>query len=331
MKINNKGFAFTTMIYGILALMTLILYAILNIEKSSSDAAYYYSEGILNELNNCVFEEITLENCYSLAEGDCDVRAYNECLGIAGDEASETGVIISEVIKEKFNAGASDIQKDPTDSKRYIYVGNNPNNYIYYSGRLWRIISVEPDGNLKLIDYTFDESRAWDLNSDKNWDVSSIKNYLNNDYLTKISDRTKMISGKWIYTMISKNESLSGKLSINEFNAQQIAQEKTNGTYAQVGLLSIGDYIKATTKSNCRNEMIGTEGCISWLSEYTGWTINVDRDLVSSSKAFYFSNNSSIAEQSTLEVNSFYPVIFIDRNSMYLKGDGTIDNYYALK
>ncbi len=331
MKINNKGFAFTTMIYGTLALMTLILYAILSIEKSSSDAAYYYGEGILNELNNCVFEEITLENCYSLAEGECDVRAYKECLGIASDEATEAGLIISEVIKDKFDAGASDIQRDPTDNKRYIYVGNNPNNYIYYSGRLWRIISVEPDGNLKLLDYTFDESRSWDLSTDKKWDISSLKNYLNNDYLTKIADKTKMISGKWIYTLVSKTESLSGKVSINEFTAQEKGQEKTSSLYAQVGLLSIGDYIKATTNNSCRNEMIGTEGCISWLSQYPGWTINIDKDLVNRSYAFYFNNSSSIAEQSTMEVNDFYPVIFIDRNSMYLKGEGTIDDYYALK
>ena len=46
MKLNNKGFAFSTMLYGTLALITLILYIILGINKGASDEIYFYGDEI---------------------------------------------------------------------------------------------------------------------------------------------------------------------------------------------------------------------------------------------------------------------------------------------
>ena len=40
---------------------------------------------------------------------------------------------------------------DATEPNRYIYKGQNPNNYITFNNELWRIISVENDDTLKII------------------------------------------------------------------------------------------------------------------------------------------------------------------------------------
>ena len=33
---------------------------------------------------------------------------------------------------------------------RYVYKGINPNNYLKFNNELWRIISFEPDGTIKI-------------------------------------------------------------------------------------------------------------------------------------------------------------------------------------
>ena len=43
------------------------------------------------------------------------------------------------------------LYKDTYETNRYIYKGNNPNNYIKLDNDLWRIISIESDNTLKVI------------------------------------------------------------------------------------------------------------------------------------------------------------------------------------
>ena len=45
------------------------------------------------------------------------------------------------------NAG---LEKDPYEC-RYFFTGANPNNYITFNNELWRILSVECDGSIKII------------------------------------------------------------------------------------------------------------------------------------------------------------------------------------
>ena len=84
MKIDNKGFAFSTMLYGLLAVMIILLMLIFGLYKGSSEEAFYYSSVTDVKLNQCVNEEIALEECYRNSNS-CSVVAYHACLGIEDD------------------------------------------------------------------------------------------------------------------------------------------------------------------------------------------------------------------------------------------------------
>lgn len=57
----------------------------------------------------------------------------------------------------------------------YYYGSKSTNNYLYFAGRLWRIISIDSDGNIKIIT---DEIQTI-LKSDTNYQDSDIYNFLN--------------------------------------------------------------------------------------------------------------------------------------------------------
>ena len=69
---------------------------------------------------------------------------------------------------------------------RYVYKGKDPNNYLNFNNELWRIISFEPDGTIKIIKTQNLQNIPFDEANSNNWETSSLSSYLNNTYLKSI-------------------------------------------------------------------------------------------------------------------------------------------------
>ena len=57
----------------------------------------------------------------------------------------------SDTLKGKVVTEGDGLYEDKYARGRYVYKGGNPNNFIKFNNELWRIISVETDGTLKII------------------------------------------------------------------------------------------------------------------------------------------------------------------------------------
>ncbi len=68
----------------------------------------------------------------------------------------------SETLKKNVVTEGEGLYVDPTIEGRYIYKGGNPNNYIKLGNDLYRIISLEKDGTIKVIKNESIGSKAWD-------------------------------------------------------------------------------------------------------------------------------------------------------------------------
>ena len=64
MKLNNKGFAVSTILYGALALIILILMIIFGVMKTNKDMNEDLVESLTETMNSCVAYEVKVENCY---------------------------------------------------------------------------------------------------------------------------------------------------------------------------------------------------------------------------------------------------------------------------
>lgn len=328
MKLNNKGFAFSTMLYGVLSLIIIVLMLIFGVIKASKDETYYYSSVIEETLNKCVSEEVALENCYS-SGGSCDPTAYYACMGISGEKETTGGLVIAEKLKENVVTTGDGLYQDE-DSNRYIYRGTSVNNYINYSGLTWRIISIESDGSIKVIYPGYSETVAWDTNNKEAWEGSSLNNYLNNNFYSSLADTSGLVKKIWHTGRIFN----TGVMPINELIIQENKSEYSGAgdTSGLIGLLSASDYIKTSLDSTCSSDVLGSATCSSWLSTYKSWLINSNGDILEgeNQQAYYFSNDNKLSTTTVDIEYNVLPTAFLKRTLTIKGGDGTVSNPYTV-
>ena len=130
-----------------------------------------------------------------------------------------------------------------TDPDQTFITGTDPNNYIWYSGKLWRAVSIDPtDNSVKLI-------TEWDISafnySDGNttFEESYMKDWLNDTtadgFLGNLRDYTSFIKvdSKWNATMTT----------------EVTKPEDTTTIAAPVGLLNIYEYTMSYSGTDYRN------------------------------------------------------------------------------
>lgn len=78
MKLNNKGFAISTVLYGLLALVILIIMLIFQVMRTSNNNSKALGQSITEELNACRTERIEYQTC---ADSECEeYYDLNKCL-----------------------------------------------------------------------------------------------------------------------------------------------------------------------------------------------------------------------------------------------------------
>lgn len=64
------------------------------------------------------------------------------------------------------------------DGKKYVYRGEPSDNYVYYSGMLWRMMSIDEEGNIKMISDETLSVIPWGYETN-DYETSIIRGYLN--------------------------------------------------------------------------------------------------------------------------------------------------------
>lgn len=75
-KLNNRGFAISTALYGLLTLTTLILVLIFQVNRTGSNNSKELGEQIQTELDACRNERII----YNKTKNDDDLNNYKNCI-----------------------------------------------------------------------------------------------------------------------------------------------------------------------------------------------------------------------------------------------------------
>ena len=77
MRLNNKGFAISTLLYGLLAILILVLMVTFKVMRSNSNNSKELSEKISIDLAKCRLDRIKYKNC----QNDCEAlkAIYDNC------------------------------------------------------------------------------------------------------------------------------------------------------------------------------------------------------------------------------------------------------------
>ncbi len=261
-------------------------------------------------------------------------------------------------ITEDVVTSGSGLYQDSYEYGRYVYRGNEPNNYIQFNDELWRIIAKETDGTYKIVHNSLSEERVYDetgyrattnntycdkpqygcnifgkvngifTSANKSGTItqdSSLASYLNSTYYTKLSSTAQNLIqvhnfniGNVIHMPKADNDSI----------AKNIEDEKAYQWEGKVGLINVTDYLRATINNECKSASYDNstnDACTSYLVEDLDvnqhyWTMNgySGETSASSNAVWYVSHFSSGFRLRNIVANSASRYV---RPVVYLKAD----------
>ena len=181
-------------------------------------------------------------------------------------------LIPSDLYRKMLIEAAPNLTEPDVDGTRYLQ-GDVTNNYVWYSGKLWRIVGLNSDGTVKLVTQGNMTTIAWDTSStNTDYSTSQIRNWLKNEFLPTIN-QDLITESIWDYT------------TYEEFPTTKLTP--TNTVTDKVGLLTIYDYAMTggTTDENTSSTFLNngyywwtmsprTSGSNVWGGDYLGYASN---------------------------------------------------------
>ena len=206
-----------------------------------------------------------------------------------------------------------------TDTDGTVYLSGNNDcvnfNYIWYSGKLWRITSINPNGTMKII--TDSPITAIAFGNNVNFYVNSTTNsymyqWLNQDFLDTLYNYQDIIvtNSTW-NTTDSNSASISTKLPT------------TSIIKANVGLLNSYEYYKSYQNTGGYSSGYLNIG-------YYWWLLN-PYSLSTSPWVVSLNGVANTFSYKTIGESGVRPVIVLKSNVKLQDGDGSKSNPYRLK
>ena len=221
----------------------------------------------------------------------------------------------------------------------YVYRGDNPNNYIKINERLYRILRITEDGNLKLIttkrtgdSFIYDDRFNSDIKKYygiNDYSLSRIKVSLEKLYNASSNNNDAYFSDLEKSYMINADFCV-GKRSINDTSISSSTECSTISNQ-KVGTINIEDYYMISTSTKCASTSNLECNNYNYLYNYdykTFLTLIGNRD---ESYTYLFIDSGAINTARASKGYRIYPVIYLDSEILYLSGNGTLENPYILR
>ena len=212
----------------------------------------------------------------------------------------------------------------------YVFKGDNVNNYVSFGGQTWRIIKIDKNGNLKLIN-------SKDIIGSTEWDNRYNINTSYNDGINDFSLSRMNETLKEAYEGIDIVPTDSKKYVVYEpwctgkrnFEDKSITpsgcNEKTENYF---GLIAPEDYAGASFDPNC--VLIDSKSCsnYNYLTSFmtTSWTLIATTENDYSALGI---RNNIVLNQKTSANNRAFVSLIINGENLYKIGNGTKNDPYS--
>ena len=227
------------------------------------------------------------------------------------------------------------LYEDEYEDGRYFYKGGNPNNYVTFNNEQagWRIISIEPDGTIKIMKNESIGNIVWDSSGKNNWArPASLNTYLNGTYYNELNSTAQS-------QIVAKDWSIGAVTNDNDDLADQITNENGTKWNGKVALATVSEYIRSNSnKNSCGSFSLNNDNYSSCVN--TGW---MDTTSVSywwtlspfagiSSYAFYVDSDGNVGNFT----NGVYagiavrPAVYLSSEVKITGGTGTQNDPYEL-
>ena len=215
-------------------------------------------------------------------------------------------------VAEKLLAGVgSNGSIDTSDSEQTFITGTNPNNYIWYSGKLWRAVSIDStDNSVKLITQWDISIISYNVVGNSLFQGSYMEQWLNDTtvdgFLENLREPEKFIKMDSVWN--------------NTITTETTKPAKTTLVTDAVGLLNMYEYTMSLKNADYKTGYLNNG--LNW------WTMTP-----SDSNNIYLVNDYGVAPTMYSSRNTFgiRPVINLKSNIKIVSGNGTKDSPYRLE
>ena len=246
-----------------------------------------------------------------------------------------SGTVAKELLLKNVVETGDGLYKDIYEEGKYTYKGANPNNYITFNNELWRIISIEEDGTIKIMRNGSIGSQPWDSSNSNNWTrPATLNTYLNGKYYDGIDSSIKnyIVSHSW---------GIGAVTYYNNDLAYQISDENGTIWIGNVGLITVSEYLRANTNiEQCgtlslNNDNYNTCKTTNWMHNFLStyddhmWTISPSANYPYFMFSVYL---SGIVNDYSVNANGNYDVVPVLHliSDIALCGSGTEQDSFQI-
>ena len=208
---------------------------------------------------------------------------------------------------------------DTSDTEQTFITGTDPNNYIWYSGKLWRAVSIDPsDNSVKLVTQESVSSIPYNATENSSFQGSYMEQWLNDTsvdgFLGNLRESDKFIKTDSVWNATMTTETTK--------------PEKTTMVTDAVGLLNLYEFIMS-----CNNVSLQTgylaKGKITWFTltpASTDKIITICISIGPKNNLLRYSIKSKSDSSAAIR-----PSINLKNDVKIAKGNGTVNNPYRLE
>lgn len=221
------------------------------------------------------------------------------------------------------------------ETNGYVYRGEYVDNFVKFSGKLWRIISIDNDGNMKIIQMDKENYSPWDNRYNSNYgytsgindfegvEASRLKNAILESYnnVGTITTNAK--------ALVIPKQYCIGKRSKDDASKDGSTECATTSELMGATGLTVAEYLNASLDSGCTT--LASKECANYnylaKLQSTFWTVTAQKE--NSGYAYYVSSKIQIAQASSSY--NVKIVVTINGDINYVSGDGTEGNPYIVE
>ena len=272
--------------------------------------------------------DVTYDNTESGLTSTNVQGAIDELYKTCTTEKVDVGGIEIPVVNE-----GDGLYEDEYEEGRYIYKGANPNNYVTFNNEQagWRIVSIEPDGTIKIMRINSIGDQYWDEHGSNNWArPASLNTYLNGTYYNGLNSTAQS-------QIVAKDWSIGAVTYDNNNLATQINNENGTKWNGKVALVTISEYLRSNSnKNSCGTFSLNNDNYSSCVN--TGWMDNNDFWWTLSpnsggSSSSFFVHLSGIVNYSPISSRRYLvrPVVYLSSEVKIIGGNGSQSNPYTFE
>lgn len=213
-----------------------------------------------------------------------------------------------------------------------VFRGEKLNNYIRFANKDWRIVRINNDGTIRLVEIMREDTYVWDdrynsemqaTNGINDYRISRVK-----DVLDELYNNEKEFSKK-DKTYLAKQNVCIGKRNENDTNLSNGIECSETLDNQYLSLIQINEYALASIDKNCTTVMNKECSNYNYLATFERgyWTIT---GTANRSDRIY-KINKNVSTNIAASANTIRLVVNLSANTLYESGNGSEENPYKIK